>query len=122
MLVAQADLLLDRRLDDVAADMHPAAFDRTLADADLLLDNWDDLVGRPALRRRGAGERHRFAGMVERRESGAAEARAAFLDIDGAVLRHHLLHALGLPLRHLHDGEAVAVADALCVEMGVVLR
>src|SRR3954451_22558716 len=44
VLLAQADLLLDRPLDDVAADPHPAAHDLALADLELLLDHRHGLL------------------------------------------------------------------------------
>src|SRR5215213_11000037 len=43
-LLAKVDLLLNRRLDHVGADAHPAALDLALADPQVLLDDRDRLL------------------------------------------------------------------------------
>jgi hypothetical protein len=45
MLLAQADLLVDRHFANIGADARAAAADFALADAQLLLDDRDMLLG-----------------------------------------------------------------------------
>src|SRR3954451_17793212 len=151
-LLAQADLLLDRALDDVAAHPHPAAADLALADPDLLLDDRNCLLalaqvtggalaGQPRAGRGGAGR----SGAVAGRGGGAprelggrhpaghgaglvagpaalAPALGPLVDVHRAGLLQDVARPVLHPVGDAHAQQVPAAPQALGVGVPVLLR